>query len=366
MKPILRFLSFALLVGWGSAQQTVDVVSIVPKRLDRKLRLPGEILPYQAVDLHARVTGYVEEVLVDKGSTVKAGQLLVRLAAPELNARRAEAESKVQAIESQGVEAEAKLIAAESTYEHLQVAAATPGAVAENELILAKKSVDAARAARAVYESSVKAAKASVEALRRLEAYLNITAPFDGIITERLVHPGALVGPGSGSGPMLKLEQHSRLRLVVPVPETAFSGITEGARVSFTVPAYPEESFSGVVARIPGALDPKTRTMAVELDLNNARGRLGPGMYAEVLWPVQRARLSFLVPATSIVTTTERMFVIRLRNGRAEYVTVSRGASEGGQVEVFGALAAKDQIVRRGTDEIREGSLLVGRVTEAK
>lgn len=89
-------------------------------------------------------------------------------------------------------------------------------------------------------------------------------------------------------------------------------------------------------------------------------------MYPEVLWPARRARPSFLVPSTSIVTTTERMFVIRLRNSHAEYVSVSRAASEGGQVEVFGALAANDRIVRRGTDEIREGSPLTGRLVETK
>jgi len=305
-------------------------------------------------------------VLVDKGSIVKTGQLLVRLTAPELNAQRAEAESKVQSIESQRAEAEAKLLAAQSTYEHMQVVAATPGAVAENELILAKKAVDAAQAAIAVQENSAKAAGSSVEALKKLEEYLNVTAPFDGIITERLVHPGALVGPGTGGGPMLKLEQHSKLRLVVPVPETALSGLTEGTDASFTVPAYPEESFSGRIARVPGSLDPKTRTMAVELDVNNAHRRLGPGMYVEVLWPVRRARPSFLVPSTSIVTTTERMFVIRVRNGRVEYVTVSRGASEGGQVEVFGSLAANDQIVRRGTDEIREGAAVTARVADVR
>jgi len=104
----------------------------------------------------------------------------------------------------------------------------------------------------------------------------------------------------------------------------------------------------------------------VELDVSNPQRRLGPGMYPEVLWPVQRARPSFLVPSTSIVTTTERMFVIRLRNERVEYVNVSRGSSEGGQVEVFGPLAANDQIVRRGTDEIREGSRVVGRPAEVK
>jgi RND family efflux transporter MFP subunit len=368
MNPIRKILASALLLSGGWAQQTVEVVSVAPGRLERKLRLPGEILPYQAVDLYARVTGYVEEVLVDKGSIVRAGQLLVKLTAPELHAQRAEAESKVQAVDSQRAEAVAKLAAAQSTYEHLLAAAATPGAVAENEVILAKKSVDAARAVRAVYENSAKAARASVEALAKLEEYLNVVAPFEGIITERAVHPGALVGPGSGSRgePMLRLEQHSRLRLLVPVPETALSGIAPGASVSFSVPAYPEEVYSGVIARVPGTVDPKTRTMGVELDVSNPHRRLGPGMYAEVLWPVRGARSSFLVPPTSVVTTTERMFVIRVRNGRAEYVKVSRGASAGGQVEVFGALAANDLIVLRGTDEIREGSPLVARLAGSK
>ncbi len=362
MKPILKLVFFAAFTGAGLAQQPVDVVSVVPKRFERKLRLPGELLPYQAVELHARVSGYVEEVLVDKGSLVQAGQLLLRLAAPELNAQRAEAESKVQAIESQRAEAEARLVAAQSTYDHLQVAAATPGAVAENEIILAKKAVDAAQASLAVHQNSAKAARAAVEALKKLEGFLNVTAPFDGVITERLVHPGALVGPGSGGVAMMRLEQHTRLRLVVPVPETALSGTATGGTVGFTVPAYPDEPFSGRIARVPGALDPKTRTMAVELDVGNPHRRLAPGMYADVLWPVRPARPSFFVPAASVVTTTERMFVIRVRNGRAEYVTVSRGASGAGQVEVFGQLAAGDQVVRRGTDEIREGSPVVAHV----
>jgi membrane fusion protein (multidrug efflux system) len=355
MKRMLRLLSFFAAAACCFAQQTVDVIQITPKRLDIKLHLPGEILPYQSVDLYARVAGYVEEVLVDKGSAVKKGQLLVRLSAPELNAQRAEAEAKVQAIESQHVEAEAKLLAARTTYESLNDASRTPGAVGANELILAMQAVDAARAVVSVQADLAKAAAASVEALKKLEGYLEVKAPFDGTITERFVHPGALVGPGR-SDPMLRLEQHSRLRLVVPVPETAASGIENGARVAFVVPAYPDETFFGLVARIPGSLDPKTRSMPVELDVYNPKGRLGPGMYPEVQWPVHKGRASFFVPATSIVTTTERMFVIRVVSNRAQYVTVTRGAAEAGQVEVFGKLAAGDRIVKLATDEIRDGS----------
>ena len=357
MKPTIKFLAFALVAFCCFAQQAVEVVQIVPKKVDSKLRLVGEILPYQAVDLYARVAGYVEEVLVDKGNAVKKGQLLVRLSAPELNAQRAEAEAKVPTIESQRVEAEAKLIAAQATYENLQDASRTPGAVASNELMLAKQAVDAARAVISVYANAAKAAVASVEALKKLESYLEIVAPFDGMITDRFVHPGALVGPGSGakSEPMLRLEQHSRLRLVVPIPEMAVSGISNGARVAFTVPAYPNETFFALVARIPGSLDPKTRSMAVELDVHNPNGRLGPGMGPEVQWPVHRIRSSFFVPSASLVTTTERMFVIRIVDNRAQYVTVSRGVAESGQVEVFGNLASGDRIVKRATDEIRDG-----------
>jgi RND family efflux transporter MFP subunit len=277
-----------------------------------------------------------------------------------LAAQRAEAEAKAHAIESQRVEAQAKFIAAESTYERLKEAAATPGAVAGNELIVAEKAVEAARAAVAALEDSRRAAEDSARSLNDLEGYLKVTAPFDGVITTRYVHPGALVGPSAGpsSTPLLRLEHNARLRLVVAVPEADLGGIVTGARVPFTVPAYPGETFSGAVARIAHSLDEKTRTMPVELDVRNPDGRLAPGMYPEVSWPVRRLRPSLLVPSSSIVTTTERTFVIRLRNGAAEWVDVVRGFLAGDLVEVLGALQPGDEIVRRGSDEIREGTAL--------
>jgi len=143
---------------------------------------------------------------------------------------------------------------------------------------------------------------------------------------------------------------------VVAVPEAVAGGVVRGARAQFTVPAWPGETFSGVVARIADSLDPKTRTMPVELDVANANGRLAPGMYPELTWPVRRSAPSLLVPPTSIVTTTERTFVIRVRDGHAEYVDVVRGTPADDLVEVFGALRAGDEIIRRGTDEIRQGS----------
>jgi hypothetical protein len=125
--------------------------------------------------------------------------------------------------------------------------------------------------------------------------------------------------------------------------------------VAFTVAAYPGETFSGVVSRIPHSLDEKTRSMPVELDVMNSGRKLAPGMYPEVQWPVRTARAALLVPPTAIVTTTERTFVIRINNGVAEWVNVTRGAPSGDLVEVHGPLGKDDVIVRRGTDEIRPG-----------
>jgi RND family efflux transporter MFP subunit len=313
---------------------TVEVVLVVAQALNRTIRLPGELQPYLSVALYPKVTSIVEWIGVDRGSLVKQGRLLARLVAPEVNAQRAEAEAKLQA--------------EENTYARLKSASATPGVVAGNDLEVAQKTVEADRA--------------RVQALREMESYLLITAPFDGVITERNVHPGALVGPAGGSSagaPMLRLEQTSRLRLVVSVPEVYVGGITMGETVTFAVLAYPAESFSGVISRIARSVDVKTRTMPVELDVKNPTGRLASGMYTEVEWPVRRPHPTLFVPAKALVTTTERTFVLRVRGENVEWVTVKRGFSVGDLVEVFGDLNPGDQVVHRGTDELRPGTRVI-------
>jgi RND family efflux transporter MFP subunit len=158
---------------------------------------------------------------------------------------------------------------------------------------------------------------------------------------------------------MLRLQQVSRLRLVVAVPESEVAGVASGTKVDFTVPAAPGEQFTGVVRRISHALDAKTRTMPVELDVDNSSRRLAPGMFPEVSWPARRPRPSLFVPPAAVATTTERTFVIRVRDGQVEWVDVKRGVAMnqpgGDLVEVFGDLAPGDQIAARGTDELRPG-----------
>jgi len=369
-------------LAWG---QGTEMAAVVSKPVSRTITLPGEIQPFLNVALRSRVAGYVDRVLVDRGSAVKEGDLLIELSAPEMKAQIAEAESKVQVAEGDRLQAEAKLASlqstlasleatlasAQATYDSLKVASQTPGAISGNELEIALRSVEAQRASVEAQRGNIQAQRASIEAIRNgkaaaeaalravkeMEAYLRVTAPFNGVVTERIVHPGALVGPGSNE-PLLVLQQISHLRLTVAVPEESVGGIAKGASVTFQVPAYPERNYSGTVARRAQSLDSKTRTMAVELDVMNPDQSLAPGMYATVKWPVRSAKAALYVPRTSVVVTTERTFVIREKGGKAEWVNVTRGAADGDLIEVIGPLQAGDKVVKRANDELREGTPL--------
>jgi RND family efflux transporter MFP subunit len=342
---------------------TVEVAEVSSKKLSIMVRLPGELQAYEAVAVFPKVSAYVDSISVDRGSRVKTGQLMARLVAPELAAQRAEAQSKLQTAEAQRAESQAKLSSDESTYERLKSASATPGVVAGNDLEIEQRAVDADRARLEASRGSAQAAKSALKSVAELEGYLQVRAPFNGIVTERNVHPGSLVGPSnSASGaamPMLRLEKAERLRLVVPVPEKYAGGIAEGGKIEFSVPAYPGQTFAGTVARIAHSVDVKTRTMPVELDVKNTDGRLSSGMFPEVVWAVRRTGPSLFVPVSAVVRTTEATFVVRIRDGNTEWVNVQTGELDGKSIEVIGGLRDGDRIAARGTDELRPGTHVV-------
>jgi RND family efflux transporter MFP subunit len=320
----------------AGAPPPAEVVSVASETLHLLIDLPGELTPYQSVAIYPRVSGFLEDIRVDRGSKVRRGEVLARLSAPELAAQRAEATSKVTG--------------ARSTTDRLRAASSTPGAVAGHDLELA--------------DAALEAEEARVSSLKTLESYLIVRAPFDGAVTERNVHPGALVGPPTGPGamPMLRIEQLGRLRLTVAVPESDVAAIGEGAPAEFTVSAWSGKRFSGTVSRVSRAIDAKTRTMPVELEVDNRDGSLASGMYANVRWPIARRAPSLLVPATAIAQTTERTFVDRVRSdGTVEQVSVRRGAVVGERVEVIGAVAAGDLVLRRGSEEIQNGARVTPR-----
>ena len=316
--------------GSGGPPAALEVVPVASKQLAATVRLPAEVAPDESVAIYPRVQAFVEEISVDRGSIVKKNDLLARLSAPELAAQRAEAQSKVTA--------------AKSTYDRLKSAAETPGAIAGHDLEVA--------------EATLKAEASRVDALRTLEAYLFVRAPFDGVITERSAHPGALVGPptGASSTPLLRIEKIDQVRVTVAVPEANVGAIADGAAVDFTVSTWPGEKFSGKVSHVSHVIDSKTRTMAVELVADNAAKKLVPGAYAEVVWPVHRDAATLFVPPTAIVQTTERTFVDRVKDGKVEQVVVQRGSTMGDLVEVFGPLAAGDEVLKRGSEVMTTGT----------
>jgi membrane fusion protein, multidrug efflux system len=315
----------------ASQPPRVEVVRVISQRLSVTERLPAELTPWEMVAIYPKARGFVDEIPVDRGSIARRGQLLVRLSAPELIAQTAQAQ--------------AALRSDRSTYQRLADASKTRGAVSENEIEVARQ--------------TVAGDEERVRSLKTLADYLIITAPFDGIITERNVHPGALVGPPArplaDAVPMLRIEQIAHLRLTVPVPEADAAAVGERAKVVFRVRAYPDRDFAGTISRISHWVDANTRTMAVEADVHNDDRLLDPGMFAEALWPVQRQTPSLLVPASAVVETAEGIFVELVQAGRVKRVSVQRGKAIANLIEVFGKLNAGDLVIARGSEDLADG-----------
>ncbi|ADV83470.1 efflux RND transporter periplasmic adaptor subunit [Terriglobus saanensis] len=348
---------FACVAAQSQTAAHIEMTKVESRSASRTIPLTAELQPYLQTDIEARVPGYVVKMLVDRGSVVHRGQLLVQLSAPEMSAQTNATDSALHQAEAEVAQAQAQAAAAASMYARLQEAAKTPGAVAGNELEQAEKQKEAAASLVESRRAAVRSAKSKLQATKDMESYLNVIAPFDGTITDRFVHPGIMVDAG-GHTPLLKLQQISHLRLVVPVPESYVGSIAKGRSVTFHVPARPGKSYSGKIARVPNALDQQNRTMMAELDVFNTDKTLAPGMYPTVDWPVGSNDNALYVPITSVVTTTERTFVITVVNGRAHWVNVRKGATAGEQVAIRGEVSDGQAVVKRATDEIREGSAI--------
>jgi membrane fusion protein (multidrug efflux system) len=342
----------------SGAPQQVTVAAVESEKLDTTLSLSAQITSYEVVDIYPKVTGFLDKISVDRGSHVHAGELIIRLSAPELLAQRAQAEASLQSAEAQLSATKAKLASDQGTYQHLAAAAQTPGVVAGNDLQVAEQTGAADKAQVEAASKNVQAAQNALRSVAQLESYLEIRAPFDGVVTLRNLHPGALVGPASGqprAQPIVQIENISRLRVAVPVPEAYVAGVREGQQATFSVPAYPGRTFSAPIARISHDISQDTRTMLVELDFHNSEAQVTPGTFATVEWPIQRDYPTLFVPATAISTDLQRTFVIRVRQGKTEWVDVKSGVTVSGKTEVFGDLKSGDVVVRNATDSIRAG-----------
>ena len=342
----------------NSAAPTVKLAAVETAEVHTTVALPAQALAFESVDIFPKVTGFIESISVDRGSRVRRGEVIAQLSAPELVAQRAQAEARVQAAESQLAQAQAKLASDQGTYSHLASAAKTPGVVAGNDLAIAEQTAAADRAGVEAATNNVRATRENLRSVSTLQDYLQVRAPFDGVVTQRNLHPGALVGPASGAGsqPLVHVETLDRLRVVVPVPEAYASGVAPGQPVSFSVTGQPGRTFRAPVARISHDLSQNTRSMTVELDLRNADAAVTPGAFVTVQWPVQRRSATMMVPASAVTTDLQRTFVIRVRDGKTEWVDVTTGLSANGKIEVFGYLQQGDKVIETATDAIRPGT----------
>jgi membrane fusion protein (multidrug efflux system) len=329
------------------ASITTEVVPLQKGMLSTSLQIPGELVAFQQVDLYAKENSFVRKLYVDVGSEVKTGQLLVTMEAPELNSLEAAAQSRLKS-------QEAIYIASKSNYDRLVETSKTPGTISHNDLdqALAKKNSDLAQ---------WDAAKAQYREISARKNYLEIRAPFNGVITTRNVNPGAYVGPsGKGSEfPLFTLQEQKKLRLVIYVPEAYTGYLDQQDKVKFNVNAFPNEKFSAQVKRLAGALDNRLRSQRIEMDVTNDNKKLLPGMVANVIIPLSTKDSTFILPKSAIVSSQERVFVIKVVNNKAEWVDVKKGRENDGKVEVFGELAAGDKIVKVASEEVRNGSTVM-------
>jgi RND family efflux transporter MFP subunit len=311
------------------------------KALSSSARLPGRLFPFNEVNLFPKVNGFVKELFVDRGSIVKKGQLLVILEAPEM-------EAQLEAANSQYIQAEADAEASKEKYDRLKEAAKEPGSVSPLDLDNAGSQMKAG-------EAKARAQHSNVEAVRTMLGYLKIYAPFDGMIIQRNVSPGALVAPGkTGDQPILILQDIHKMRLTVDIPEDYVDKVDLSQPVTFTFNAMPGEQQTAKISRSANSLG-SMQQEAIEIDVLNKNGQLKPGMYAEVRIPMLSGAKSLLVPNNAIVRSTEREYVVIDSSSKAVLVNIKEGLVSNDATEVFGNLKPNDKVLLHASDEIKQG-----------
>jgi len=334
-------------VNQAPEQTVVQTFSLSKGQLTTHMTIPGELRPFQSVDLYAKVNSFVKKLFVDVGSVVKKDQLLVILEAPEMQDASNTAAQIIQTNK-------AYYAASRATYERMYKTSKIPGTISPNDLEIAYDKMKSD-------SSNLMAAQSSYHESTNLNRYLEVRAPFDGVISASNVYPGAYAGPaGAGSViPLLTLQEQAKLRLVIAVPEAATDYFNLGDTVHFSVRTLPGKDFTATVSRVAGALDLQLRTEQLQMDVINKNKILLPGMFAQVSLDLTNTDKVFVVPQSAVTENTKQVFVIRITNGKAEWVPVQRGRESDGNIEIYGKLQEGDQIVQLATDELRNGATVM-------
>ncbi|GAC1301638.1 MAG: efflux RND transporter periplasmic adaptor subunit [Mucilaginibacter sp.] len=330
--------------GAAKKAKQYEIGTIAEKALFSSARLPGQLKAFNEVSIFPKVNGFVKSVLVDRGTFVKKGQLLVTLEAPEMV-------SQLQAANSRYLQARENAVASKEKYQRLKEAAKEPGSVSPLEL-------DNAMAKMKADEAMARSENSNVSSVRTMQDYLIIRAPFDGMIIQRNISPGALVSPGKNTDqPMLVMQDIRKLRLEVYIPEDYVDKVDLSRPVKFTFNAMPGNEHTAKISRSANALG-SMRSEAIEIDVLNPKGNFKPGMYAEVRIPMQSGAKSLLVPNSAIVRSTEREYIITVKKGKASLIDVKEGLTRNDSTEVFGRLKAGLSILKNANDEVKEGAAI--------
>ena len=361
--------------------QPVAVVLVQRKPISNSLVLSGEFVPFQEVDVHAKVAGYIRKIYVDVGDHVKAGQTVAVLEVPELNAQLQGADAAVRRAKDAIARAKGDLGRAESLhaathldYKRLQQASeARPGLIAEQELDDAQAKdkegeaqISASQAALSEAQNQLDVSVADRARLSALENYTRIVAPFDGVITRRYVDTGSLVQAGTSSNtqalPVVSVAQNDLFRLTVPVPESAVPDIRLGSTVKVHVSAL-NRDFEGKVSRFADAVSQDTRTMHTEIDVHNKKGQLFAGMYADVTLILEHENSVLAVPIQAVTRNGDQASVMVVNpEDRIEERQVKLGLEGANDVEVISGLSANEKVIVGSRGEFRNGDLVQPRL----
>jgi RND family efflux transporter MFP subunit len=326
-----------------AAVPIVDVVHPVGNAPDQELVLPGQTMAFTDTPIYARTNGYLKSWYFDIGAHVHRGDLLARIETPELDAQLRQARADLETAQANarlaGITAErtASLLKSQSVSTQERDNAA--GASAANQAIVASRQADVAR-------------------LEELQSYENVYAQFDGEITVRNTDVGNLINAGAGAPTteLFHMTATRTLRIFAAVPELYSPAMHPGATATVTLEEYPGQVFQGTLARTSAAINPASRTLLVEVDVDNAEGKLLPGAYAFVHFTLPGRAESVTIPANALLFRSEGLQVGVVRDGTAELVAVTLGRDYGDRVEVLSGLRPTDQVIVNPSDSLISGS----------
>jgi RND family efflux transporter MFP subunit len=357
------------------------VTTVQRAHLENTFDVAGVFIPFQEVELHAKVAGYIRHISVDIGDRVKAGQVLATLDVPELVAQVQGADAGVRQSQEQISRAKSDVLRAQANFEAVhsqaerlqQAAKARPGLIAQQEIddALAKDraasaQVDASKAALSATQQQLGVSQAQHQQYSSMADYSRIIAPFSGVVTWRYADTGSLIQAGtsnSGSAPVVKLAEVDMLRLRLPVPESLAPYVRVGDPATVRVDAI-GRTFDGKVTRSAGALDSATRTMQVEIDVPNKDRQLEPGMYAQVTLNVAHSGQSLTAPVQAVDQSTAQPFVLLVDSAnKIEKRNVHVGVSTANRVELLSGVKEGDKIVAVNLSTYQPGELVTPKQT---